>query len=1079
MEIGSEFLRAAEMINDHSDGMWDDLLVGTELEIKLSTQPCSDGTFAMANFVEQLRDWGRPLHAAVGPRCSTQTMVVARIAGMEEVPLVSHSATNPDLSNTEAFPFFSRVAAPDSEQFKAVKALLRHFGWEKVVVLNSDTAYATGFASAFKDDWRQTHTDASGEWTGELDPATGTVLVNGDTNDLDPHSLANFLDFLEAREAAAGSRVVVVAMHLDHAEELFHAVNQRGTLKDTIWVGTEGWSARSDAHGHCTSPDPNIYCLPPCQENDNCPLNTCPGHSVPDRSQPSGKRLEPGGCEYTPTDAIKGLIGLTPFMNTESPLNQQYVAASNALRERDGLETMAELRTYTAEMVDALVAIATALDALPVEDRSNGSLVQATMRHLTFEGISGHVAFDENGDRADARYSINNMKDKGSWEIVGDVATTVGSGLFSSPICWPGEHGCTAVLRDCGPEGDCPADSHPCPEGHRPNEESAAVGCELCDEHSISLFGTACSRCPEGQIADSARTSCIDVPTNWSFVLAVLFLVVIVVGVAFWFWWNKERRASKDEMRDRLIAEARDNLEAALEDQKAEMEKAIRDMEFPDNWARDRAAPRDEWTKDEHGNPLEPPVVEGLVDVPITSAEYWDVHAKLRKTPEQNPLPQSQIDTQGDDSVDRVGMQQAWISSLKRVQNPHLYTYFDFQRRRLANPARQTPEVRDGWHGTGTFDAANIYEDKQDGFMMQFASKGQWGRGLYFAEEPGYSDFYATQGSPDALPDTDELQPDESEFMLANVLMGDVVEMDRDISPDMRNCCNNLVAPPFKDAPGVVPANGRDVAHCTQRPGHGTNPTKFNTVQGYTQCSLDNTCPRSRVWIVYENGRAYPQYVLRYYHGRRDPARTPHASAADAGAVRARTPPRPRPGAPGPVVPARTPRPVLPIVRVASPVHGAVTPPPLRRLAAVPAMPRWVVASQGVVPGAQVVSINGRPTPHVVELRPADANRIEEAWIRNRASVEYTGENGQNYTLTFADFIQRNRETGNPSQVHRLVNGNDSTWYARALRIVDDSGPNGERQFFVDRNTGRSTWIPNRLCPARPLSGVAAVALQL
>ena len=56
---------------------------------------------------------------------------------------MSHSATNPDLSNTEAFPFFSRVAAPDSEQFKATKSLLRHFGWTKVVVLNSDTAYAT------------------------------------------------------------------------------------------------------------------------------------------------------------------------------------------------------------------------------------------------------------------------------------------------------------------------------------------------------------------------------------------------------------------------------------------------------------------------------------------------------------------------------------------------------------------------------------------------------------------------------------------------------------------------------------------------------------------------------------------------------------------------------------------------------------------------------------------------------------------------------------------------------------------------------------------------------------------------
>jgi len=37
--------------------------------------------------------------------------------------------------------------------------------------------------------------------------------------------------------------------------------------------------------------------------------------------------------------------------------------------------------------------------------------------------------------------------------------------------------------------------------------------------------------------------------------------------------------------------------------------------------------------------------------------------------------------------------------------------------------------------GTSTFDAENIYTDKQDGFMMQFASQGQFGRGIYFAEE--------------------------------------------------------------------------------------------------------------------------------------------------------------------------------------------------------------------------------------------------------------------------------------------------------------------------------------------------------
>ena len=47
--------------------------------------------------VEQLRDWGRPLHAAVGPRCSTQTMVVARIAGEPHNCLLTTCLAGPRL----------------------------------------------------------------------------------------------------------------------------------------------------------------------------------------------------------------------------------------------------------------------------------------------------------------------------------------------------------------------------------------------------------------------------------------------------------------------------------------------------------------------------------------------------------------------------------------------------------------------------------------------------------------------------------------------------------------------------------------------------------------------------------------------------------------------------------------------------------------------------------------------------------------------------------------------------------------------------------------------------------------------
>jgi hypothetical protein len=51
-------------------------------------------------------------------------------------------------------------------------------------------------------------------------------------------------------------------------------------------------------------------------------------------------------------------------------------------------------------------------------------------------------------------------------------------------------------------------------------------------------------------------------------------------------------------------------------------------------------------------------------------------------------------------------------------------------------------------------------------------------------------------------------------------------------------------------------------------PSSGAKRLKFNTVKGSTG--------GSDVWIVYENGRAYPLYVVRYYVGPRDPFRTPY-----------------------------------------------------------------------------------------------------------------------------------------------------------------------------------------------------------
>ena len=103
-------------------------------------------------------------------------------------------------------------------------------------------------------------------------------------------------------------------------------------------------------------------------------------------------------------------------------------------------------------------------------------------------------------------------------------------------------------------------------------------------------------------------------------------------------------------------------------------------------------------------------------------------------------------------------------------------------------------------------------------------------------------------------------------MMLCNLLLGDCVAMDRD-KHGLRETCHRLVAPPY--------------LNCDKKTFEGGNGPKYNSVAGWTQTfrngSKNPDCPRSKIWIVYENGRAYPEYLVRYYRGQRDPSRTPLA----------------------------------------------------------------------------------------------------------------------------------------------------------------------------------------------------------
>jgi hypothetical protein len=78
----------------------------------------------------------------------------------------------------------------------------------------------------------------------------------------------------------------------------------------------------------------------------------------------------------------------------------------------------------------------------------------------------------------------------------------------------------------------------------------------------------------------------------------------------------------------------------------------------------------------------------------------------------------------------------------------------------------------------------------------------------------------------------------DREMFFARLLVGNEIEMHRD-SPSNKTECRAMAVPPT----------------------HPTTGLRYDTVTGKSR--------GSQVWIVYENGRAYPEYLVRYFRGDR------------------------------------------------------------------------------------------------------------------------------------------------------------------------------------------------------------------
>ena len=156
------------------------------------------------------------------------------------------------------------------------------------------------------------------------------------------------------------------------------------------------------------------------------------------------------------------------------------------------------------------------------------------------------------------------------------------------------------------------------------------------------------------------------------------------------------------------------------------------------------------------------------------------------------------------------------IQRIERIQNKVLWSRYSDCIKRMHDNNKGITNQMTLFHGTSGNKPEKIYKGDA-GFDMRFSNQGMWGRGNYFAVKASYCDSGYAYRCVDGC----------SQILMANVLTG----YQCTCQPD-----SSLRKPPVRD--------DREITKL------------YDSVTGDTG--------GTKVYITYENDRAYPSYLITY-----------------------------------------------------------------------------------------------------------------------------------------------------------------------------------------------------------------------
>lgn len=499
------------------------------------------GVLTAINFTLGL-DGGRTVAGIIGGLFSSSSVPVASLLGALKVPQISYGATSPALSSKVQYPYFLRTIASDTLQASVMVRLMIELDIPAVTVVYQQDAYGSGLDKAIK--------SKAARYSRELANRISSVGVEYMSNeyDLEKGRLAVDL-FLNI-----GSKFMIICQTEDQIRFFLPILHERtvldgGRLMPNLGLqeGKIGLQVIGSEAFQLTTI--NSHLMPVGS------LKLLPVHRGPKfadfakmwRGMTANDVIGPNASSFYGIDRLTVSLdeGLVPKLDDSAFDDPEKLPMENSF------------------LFDAAYTFINAANELLKAGKRmseiRGETLLNEVKRTTFEGISGEVAFDEQGDRV-GQYTVQNYRPDmnhsntlkfitiatynphtSTFTWTADVLWMDGhvgrqaSAFFS--YCLPGHalDSISGICRKCpvqtSSEGGssvckiCNAGSYTKTDGssscslcqagryHEPLDEKDP--CKLCSAGKISERGSSsCFSCNSGEYAFSGDARCKACPTG-------------------------------------------------------------------------------------------------------------------------------------------------------------------------------------------------------------------------------------------------------------------------------------------------------------------------------------------------------------------------------------------------------------------------------------------------------------------------------------------------------------------------------------------------------------------------------------